>query len=54
MAISNVQLKARETKYWIRLIRDAELIESALAESLLNDCEELLKILYSIIKSSRT
>lgn len=46
--------EARETKYWIRLIRDAELIDGSLAESLLTDCEELLKILYSIIRTSRT
>jgi len=46
--------EARETKYWIRLLRDSELIDSRLAESLLTDCEELLKILYSIIKTSRT
>jgi four helix bundle protein len=45
--------EARETKYWLRLLRDSEIIEISLAESLLNDCEELLKILFSIINTSR-
>jgi four helix bundle protein len=45
--------EARETKYWLRLLRDAQLIDGKLAESLLNDCEELLKILYSIINTTR-
>jgi four helix bundle protein len=45
--------EARETKYWLRLLRDSEIIEFSLAESLLNDCEELLKILFSIINTSR-
>lgn len=45
--------EARETKYWLRLLKDSEIIEISLAESLLNDCEELLKILFSIINTSR-
>jgi len=45
--------EARETKYWLRLLKDSEIIEISLAESLLNDCEELLKILFSIVNTSR-
>jgi four helix bundle protein len=45
--------EARETKYWLRLLRDSEMIELELADSLISDCEELLKLLYSIIKSTR-
>lgn len=37
--------EARETRYWLRLLRDSASIETRLAESLLKDCEELLKIL---------
>jgi hypothetical protein len=39
--------------YWLSLFKDSEIIESSLAESLLNDCEELLKLPYSIIISAR-
>jgi len=46
--------EARETKYWLRLLKDSGILESSLAESLIADCEELLKLLYSIINSTRT
>jgi len=46
--------EARETHYWIRLLRDTNYIDLKLAESLLNDCDEILKILFSIIRTSRT
>ncbi len=45
--------EARETHYWLRLLRDAEMLTSAQADSLLTDCEELLKISGSIIKTTR-
>ena len=43
--------EARESHYWLRLLRDSQYIEIKLAESLLSDCEELKKILASIIKT---
>jgi four helix bundle protein len=45
--------EARETKYWLRLLHDSAIIDTAQADSLLSDCEELLKLLYTIIKSSK-
>ncbi len=36
--------EARETHYWIRLLRDSGILESKLSESLLRDCDELLKL----------
>ncbi|HEY6172534.1 MAG TPA: four helix bundle protein [Candidatus Kapabacteria bacterium] len=45
--------EARETKYWLRLLRDTGYIESKPAESMLADCEELLKIMGSILKTGR-
>jgi four helix bundle protein len=45
--------EVRETKYWLRLLRDSAIIDTAQADSLLSDCEELLKLLYTIIKSSK-
>ncbi len=41
--------EARETHYWIRLLRDSEFIGLDQATSLLDDCDELLKISGSII-----
>jgi len=43
--------EARETHYWLRLLRDSEYIDEKLAESLLSDIEEILKILGAILKT---
>lgn len=40
--------EARETHYWIRLLRDSEYLDVKQADSLLEDCEELLKIIGTI------
>lgn len=45
--------EARETKYWLRLLRESELLELKLADSLIADCEEILKILAAILNSSK-
>lgn len=45
--------EARETKYWLRLLRENNKIELKLADSLLAECDELCEILSSIIKSTR-
>lgn len=45
--------EARETRYWLRLLKESELLENKLADSFINDCEELLKILTAILNSSK-
>ncbi|MEO9534232.1 MAG: four helix bundle protein [Crocinitomicaceae bacterium] len=45
--------EARETKYWLRLLKESRLLEEKIAIELLSDCEEILKILFSIIRTSR-
>lgn len=40
--------EARETKFRLRLLYDTDYIEDKLFKSLLNDCEELLRIIGSI------
>ncbi|MFY0697772.1 MAG: four helix bundle protein [Balneola sp.] len=45
--------EARESHYWIRLLRDSDYISAEQALSLLKDCEELLKIIGSIIKTTK-
>lgn len=45
--------EARETKYWLRLLHDTDYIDTKSFNSMFDDCEELLKLLYSIIKSSK-
>ena len=46
--------EARETKYWLRLLKEGELIDKKLADSFLKDCEEILKILTAILNSSKS
>jgi four helix bundle protein len=43
--------EARETHYWLRLLRDTGYIDQRQSEKLMADCEELLKILSSILKT---
>jgi four helix bundle protein len=43
--------EARETKYWLRLLRDTKQIAENTAESLINDVDELMRILGSITKT---
>ena len=45
--------EARESHYWIRLLRDSNYLTEKQAESLLKDNEELLKIMGSIKKTMR-
>jgi len=51
LSVSNKE--AHETFFWLRLLRDAELLEPRLAESLLTDCDELIRLLIASIKSSK-
>ena len=51
--LSIANKEAFETNYWLRLLRDSDLINSKLAGSLLNDCEELQKILVASIKTAK-
>ncbi|WP_458629306.1 four helix bundle protein [Winogradskyella sp. PC D3.3] len=45
--------EARETKYWLRLLTDTNYLEREKSETLINDCEELLRIIGSIQKTIR-
>ncbi|MFY0684793.1 MAG: four helix bundle protein [Balneola sp.] len=45
--------EARESHYWVRLLRDTNYISQELSSSLLKDCDELLKIIGSIIKTTK-
>lgn len=45
--------EARETKYWLRLLLATDGLEEKEAKDLLDDAEELCKILSSILVSSK-
>ena len=54
--ISKLEIAYKETReahYWIRLLQATNFITVKEAESLLEDCEELLKIITSIKKTAK-
>jgi four helix bundle protein len=46
--------EARETKYWLRLLRDSEYLTHDETEPYLNNAEELLRIIGSIQKTMKS
>jgi len=51
MAIASKE--ARETHYWLRLLTDSELVPKDRVASLERACDELVRLLTSIVKSAR-
>ena len=45
--------EARESKYWIKLLRDTNLAPEQECNILLDDVEEIIKILYRIVENSK-
>jgi len=45
--------EARETKYWLRLLHETNYLSDKQFNTLLEGCEELLKILFTIINTSK-
>ncbi|MBV4355554.1 four helix bundle protein [Pinibacter aurantiacus] len=46
--------EARETRYWLKLLLATDIVEERIGNSLIKDCEELLKILTAIINKNDT
>lgn len=42
-----------ETKYWLELLKEVDLIENSLFNELLSDADEIARILFSILKTTR-
>lgn len=51
MAIASKE--ARETNYWVRLLRDSKICPSIEICGLLNESQELIRILTAIVKTSQ-
>lgn len=50
----SISLKeANETDYWLELLHQSGYIDDELYQSLKQDCEEILRILTAIVKTSR-
>jgi four helix bundle protein len=51
--LSIANKEANEVHYWIRLLKDSQLLDDKLADSFLDDCAELLKLLTASIKTTK-
>jgi len=50
----NISLKeANETEYWLMLLHDTDYVDEKSFKSIASDCQELIKMLISIIKTSK-
>ncbi len=45
--------EANETDYWLNILKDTDFIETSQFESLLHDCNELIAMLISTVKTSK-
>jgi len=50
----NIALKeANETEYWLMLLKDSDYIDEKSFESIHYDCSEVIKLLISIVKTTK-
>jgi len=45
--------EAHEARYWLRLLRDAEILDAAVVAILIEDCEELIRMLTASVKTAQ-
>ncbi len=46
--------EARETRYWLRILKDTDYLDNKMFRSIFNDCEEILRILSKIQTTLKT
>jgi four helix bundle protein len=46
--------EARETHYWLRLLRDSDILNTEQSQDIISESEEIVKILTSLIKTGQT
>ena len=51
--ISIAYKEARETSYWLRLLRATDYLNEESFQSIFNDCEEICRILRAILNTTR-
>jgi len=51
--ISIAYKESLETKYWLNLLKDSDYLDSEKANSMISDADELSRIMFSILKTTR-
>lgn len=52
--ISVAYKEARETLYWLKLLKASNYLNQKQSESLINDCEEIIRIITKIQKTMKS
>ena len=52
--MSIARKEARETHYWLRLLKESEIIPEAQLSEILQEVDEIIRILTAIVKTSQT
>lgn len=52
--MSIARKEARETHYWLRLLKESEIISDAQLSEIINEADEIIRILTAIVKTSQT
>jgi four helix bundle protein len=54
LKMSIASKEARETQYWLRLLRDSKLLAQEEVKPMIQDVDELIRILTAIVKTCKT
>lgn len=46
--------EARECHYWLRILRDSKIVPAKKIDPLISECEEILRLLTAIVKTSQS
>ena len=52
--MSIARKEARETHYWLRLLRESEIVTEGQLFEIIKDVDEIIRILTAIVKTSQT
>ncbi|VDB00498.1 FIG00658223: hypothetical protein [Olavius algarvensis spirochete endosymbiont] len=52
--MSIARKEARETHYWLRLLKESEIVSEAQLSEVINEADEIIRILTAIVKTSQT
>ena len=52
--MSIARKERRETHYWLRLLKEAEIVSDAQLAKIIKEAEEIIRILTAIVKTSQT
>lgn len=52
--MSIARKEARETHYWLRLLKESEIVSDAQLSEIITEADEIIRILTAIVKTSQT